>query len=65
MTDVPIDWVIRLYVKAPLEFMCEIFQDSCWVVHIPFVRMVKFKFLAHLPVDHLVHQVVSSLILLL
>ena len=27
--------------------------------------MVKFKFLAHLPVDHLAHPVVSSLILLL
>ena len=30
-------------------------------VHIPFVCMVKFKFLAHLPVDHLAHLVVSSL----
>ena len=36
----------------------------CWVVHIPFVRMVKFQFLVHLPVDHLAHSVVSSLILL-
>ena len=34
-------------------------------MHIPFVSMVKFKFLAHLPVDHLAHPVVSSLILLL
>ena len=25
--------------------MCVIFQDRWWVVHIPFVRMVKFKFL--------------------
>ena len=32
--------------------MCVIFLDRCWVVHIPLVRMVKFKFLAHLPVDH-------------
>ena len=42
-----------------------IFLDRCWVVHISFVRMVKFKFLVHLPVDHLAHQVVSSLIFLL
>ena len=32
-------------------------------MHIPFVRMVKFKFLAHLPGDHLADPVVSSLIL--
>ena len=24
----------------------------CWVVHLPFVRMVKFQFRAHLPVNH-------------
>ena len=34
-------------------------------MHIPFVGMVKFKFLAHFPVDHLAHPVVSSLVLLL
>ena len=45
--------------------MCAIFNDRCWVVHIPFVGMVKFEFLAHLPVDHLANPVVSSLILLL
>ena len=45
--------------------MCVIFKGRCWVVHIPFVCMVKFKFLAHLPVDHLAHPVVSSLVLLL
>ena len=33
--------------------------------HISFVGMVKFKFLAHLPVDHLAHPAVSSFILLL
>ena len=57
--------VIRLYVKVPKEFMCVIFYVICWVVHIPFVRRVKFKFLAHLPVDHIAHPVVSILILLL
>ena len=39
-----------------------ILQERCWVVHIPFVRTVKFKFLAQFPVDHLAHTVVSSLI---
>ena len=45
--------------------MCVIIKDSCWVVHIPFVHLVKFKFLAHFPVDHLAHPVESSLLLLL
>ena len=30
-------------------------------MHIPFVSMVKFKFLAHFPVDHLVDPAVSCL----
>ena len=38
--------------------MRTIFQDRCWVVNIPFVSMVKFKFLAHFPVDHLI--IISS-----
>ena len=32
-------------------------------MHIPFVRIDKFKFLAQFPVDHLPHPVVSSLVL--
>ena len=36
-----------------------------YVVHIPFVCMVKFKFLAHLPVDHFADPIMSSLIFLL
>ena len=51
--------------KSHRSFMCVILLDRCWVVHIPFVNMVKSKFLSHLPVDHLAHQVVSSLIFLL
>ena len=43
-------------------YMC-ILQDCCWVVHIPFFRVVKFNFFAHLPVDPLANLVVSSLIL--
>ena len=42
-----------------------ILSDRCWVVHLPFFRIVKFKFLAQFPVDHLAHPVVSSLMLLL
>ena len=57
--------MICLYVKVPKEFMCVIFLDSCFVPRIPFVGMVRFKFLAHLPMDYLARPVVSSLILLL
>ena len=39
--------------------------DWCWVVHIPFIRMVKLKCLAQFPGDHFTHPVVSSLILFL
>ena len=46
------DWVIRLYVKIPEEFVRVILQGRCWVVHIPFVCTVKFQFLAQFPVDH-------------
>ena len=45
--------------------LCVSFSRRWLVVHIPFVGMVKFKFLAHFPVDHLAHPVVSSLVLLL
>ena len=41
--------------------MCVIFLDKCWVGDIPFVRMVTFEFLAHLPMDHLAYPVMSSL----
>ena len=38
-------------------FTCVILSDSCRFVHIQFIHMVKFKFLAHFPVDHLAHPV--------
>ena len=44
--------------------MCFIFQDSYWVVHVTFVRMVKFRFLAQLPVNHHAHPVVSLSVLI-
>ena len=40
--------------------LCVIFLDSCWVVHISFVRGVKYKFLAHLPVFPLALSVLYS-----
>ena len=43
--------------------MCVIFKDRCQVGHKSFVRVVKFKFLAHLPVDHLAHPVVNIIII--
>ena len=44
-----LDQVIRLNVKVTQEFICVVLQDRCCVVHIPFVGMVKFQFLAHFP----------------
>ena len=55
------DLMIRLYLKIPEELASLILQDRFWVVHIPFIRMVKFRLLAQFPVDHLTHPVVSSL----
>ena len=57
------DQVIRLYLKIPETHVHLILQDKFLVIHIPFVRMVKLKFLAQFQVDHLDHPVVSSLIL--
>ena len=51
--------------KSHRSLCVSFFQDRCWVVHIPFVGMFKFKFLAHFPVDHLADPVVSSLVLFL
>ena len=41
------DLVILLYFKFIVEFVRLILLDKCWVVHIPFVRMVNFTFLHH------------------
>ena len=53
----------RLYFKTPNNFVLLIFWDEFWVVHMPFVRMIRFKLLAQFLGDHLPHAVVSSLIL--
>ena len=51
--------IIRIVIGA-----FDTLTKGCWVVHMPFIRMVKFQFLAHLPVNRLAHPAVSSLILL-
>ena len=59
------DLVTSLYVQVLWEFVCLILQDRCWIEHIIYVHMVKFKFLAHFQEGHLSRPVVSSLILFL
>ena len=56
-------WWFVLYLKITKNLVCLIFLDGFWVMHIPFVRLIKFKLLAQFPLDHLAHLVVSSLIL--
>ena len=55
--------MIRLYLKISEKFVRLILQDRCLVVHIPFVCIVNFQYLAQLSGNHLAHSVVSSLIL--
>ena len=45
--------------------LCLILQDSCWVMHILFVRIAKFKFLAQFPVNNFAFLFMSSLIVFL
>ena len=59
------DYVIHLNLKIPEEFVRLIGRDRFWVVHITFVRMIKYKFLAQFPVNPIAHPVVFSLILIL
>ena len=54
------DEVICLYLKIPEKFVSFFFEDGFRVVHITFVRFVKFKLLAQFPVDHFAHPVVSG-----
>ena len=60
--------IIRCGLRAEIRWsvcISKSHRSLCWVVHIPFVGMVKFKFLAHFPVDHLAYPVMFSLVLLL
>ena len=40
------DFVMLLYLEIPEEFVHPILLDGFWVVHIPFVRIVKLQLLA-------------------
>ena len=51
--------------QKPKEIFVSHFLGGIWIVHITFVRMVKFKLFAQLPIDYLPYPVVSSLILFL
>ena len=50
---------ICLYLKILENFVRLILQDRFWVVHLLFVHMVKFQFLAQFPGDYLFYLVVS------
>ena len=55
-----------VYMSKSQRTLCVLFSRTgagLCVYH--FVCMVKFKFLAHLPVDHLTHQVVSIIIIII
>ena len=45
--------------------MRHILQDGFLFVHISFVCIIKFQFLAHFPVDLLPHQVVYIIIIII
>ena len=45
--------------------MCLIRQDRFWILHIPFVHVVEFKFLVRFTLDHHHQPILSSLILFL
>ena len=46
---------IRLCLQIPEEFVRLILHERIWVVHIPFVHMVKLQFLTLFPLDHFAH----------
>ena len=69
-------WLLRFGLLAEIRWsvcmsescrsLCALFsRTGAGLCFIPFVRMLKFKFLAHFSVDHLAYPVVSSLIFLL
>ena len=55
--------VICLSFKVPENFVSLILQYGFQFLHILFGSMVKFKFLAQFQIDHLLHPVVSCLVL--
>ena len=58
------DWVVRLYLKIPENFMYLILSGGLWFVHISF-GMVKFQSLAQFRVGHMSYSIVPCIVLLL
>ena len=56
------DKMIRLNLKITEKFVRLILQGGLWVLHVPIIHIVKFKFFTQLPIDLFPHPVVSSLI---
>ena len=52
--------MICLYLKIPVKFLCLVLQDEIWFVYISFVSMVKLKFFAQFPMDHLPYLVLYT-----
>ena len=50
-----------MYLKILEKFLYLTSPDGLWAGHIPFILMIKIKFLAQFPVDRLPHPVASSL----
>ena len=71
ISTVPGFWLSQFFLWSPIPLVYfpamvpSYFSGGFRVVHRAFIRMVKFQFLAQLPVDHLPYTVVSTLILLL
>ena len=54
-----------LYVKFPEGFMCFVILDGFWFVYKLYGSILKFQFLAQLPLDHHSHPIASSLIVII
>ena len=51
--------------KFQKHFLSQIPQDGIWLAHLPFIHMVKSKFLAHFWMNNFPHPIVSSFGLIL
>ena len=50
------------FLSKSYRSLCVIFSDRCWFVHIPFVHMVTFQLLAHIPPSYVLCYTPSVLI---
>ena len=51
--------IITIRISKSQRILCLILQNGFWFVHISFRGVLKFQFLARLPVDQLLHPVIS------